>query len=125
MAGSAKPVPDHGLGHLRIVLSETAYVGPGRADLLENIELTGSIAAAGKAMGMSYKRAWSLVQDLNDGFGQPLVVSNRGGPTQGGATLTPFGSEVLAAYRRMEASAQRSIAHEVTALREAMAKPTA
>nr|WP_210338888.1 LysR family transcriptional regulator [Devosia sp. WQ 349K1] len=110
---------------MRIVLSETAYVGPGRADLLENIELTGSIAAAGKAMGMSYKRAWSLVQDLNDGFGQPLVMSMRGGSTQGGATLTLFGSEVLAAYRRMEVSAQCSIVHEVTALREAMAKPTA
>ena len=72
-------VPDDGLTHLRITLSETAYIGPGRADLLELIGSTGSISAAGKAMGMSYKRAWGLVQALNAGFGIALVESSRGG----------------------------------------------
>lgn len=93
----SKAVPEHGLGHLRVVLSETAYIGPGRADLLEGIAATGSIAAAGKAMGMSYKRAWSLVQALNEGFGQPLVISSRGGAGQGGAQLTDAGRQALSA----------------------------
>ncbi len=105
------------LGHLRIVLSETAYIGPGRADLLEGIARTGSISAAGKAMGMSYKRAWGLVQALNDGFGAPLVETNRGGAGQGGAVLTPLGQEVLAHYRDMQRKTESAIAGNVAALR--------
>lgn len=112
-----KPVPPLGLGHLRIVLSETAYIGPGRADLLEGIARTGSISAAGKAMGMSYKRAWGLVQALNDGFGQALVVSSRGGAAQGGASLTPLGAEVLARYRAMQRQTEHAIAQDLAALR--------
>lgn len=112
-----KSAPEHGLGHLRIVLSDTAYVGPGRADLLEGIGRTGSIAAAGKAMGMSYKRAWGLVQALNDGFGAALVVSSRGGAGQGGANLTPLGQQVLDHYRAMEQKAILAIADDVMALR--------
>src|SRR6478735_8218992 len=76
-------VPEDGLTHLRVTLSETAYLGPGRADLLEQIAATGSISAAGKAMGMSYKRAWELVQALNEGFGFALVETSRGGSGQG------------------------------------------
>lgn len=112
-----KPVPPHGLGHLRVVLSETAYIGPGRADLLEGIARSGSIAAAGKAMGMSYKRAWGLVQALNEGFGASLVVSSRGGAAQGGAQLTPLGQAVLEGYRAMEGKVQGVIAADVAALR--------
>jgi molybdate transport system regulatory protein len=112
-----RPAPSHGLGHLRIVLSDTAYIGPGRADLLEGIVATGSISAAGKAMGMSYKRAWGLVQALNEGFGAPLVMSSRGGAAQGGASLTPLGQTVLARYRAMESKAQAAIAEDVAALR--------
>ena len=110
-------VPEHGLGHLRIVLTANAYVGPGRADLLEGIERTGSIAAAGNAMGMSYKRAWSLVQALNEGFGRPLVEASRGGAGQGGAVLTPLGRQVLARYRAMQARTRAAIADDVAALR--------
>lgn len=112
-----KPVPSHGLGHLRVVLSETAYIGPGRADLLDGIARTGSISAAGKEMGMSYKRAWGLVQALNDGFGAALVISSRGGAAQGGASLTPLGQDVLARYRAMQAKAETAIAEDVAALR--------
>ena len=120
-----KPVPPRGLGHLRVVLDATAYIGPGRADLLEGIERSGSIAAAGKAMGMSYKRAWSLVQALNAGFGRPLVLSSRGGAGQGGAQLTPLGREVLARYRAMQAATETAIAAHVQALRALLAdKPT-
>ena len=118
----SKPTPPAGLGHLRVVLSETAYIGPGRADLLEGIARTGSIAAAGKAMGMSYKRAWSLVQALNEGFGRPLVETARGGSTQGGAQLTPLGAEALARYRAMQKATEAAIADDLAALRHAIAK---
>ena len=111
-------VPEDGLSHLRVTLSETAYIGPGRADLLEHIDRTGSISAAGKAMGMSYKRAWGLVQALNDGFGMPLVESSRGGASQGGAQLTEAGRLVLNSYRAMQHKARGAIADEVTILRQ-------
>lgn len=110
-------VPEDGLTHLRVTLDEAAYIGPGRADLLELIDKTGSISAAGKAMGMSYKRAWGLVQALNDGFGQALVESSRGGASQGGAHLTEAGRFVLDHYRAMQNKTREAIAEDVTALR--------
>lgn len=109
-----------GLSHLRVTLSEDFYIGPGRADLLEGIKATGSIAAAGKGMGMSYKRAWSLVQALNEGFGAPLVATSRGGSAQGGAELTAAAHEVLARYRHMQQAAGEAIAADVDALRRLM-----
>ena len=114
----ADKIPSDGLSHLRITLSDTAYIGPGRADLLELIDTTGSISAAGKAMGMSYKRAWGLVQALNEGFGTPLVESSRGGATQGGAHLTEAGRLVLARYRAMQDKTRQAIAEDVAALRQ-------
>lgn len=109
-------IPADGLTHLRVSVSETAYMGPGRADLLALIQTTGSIAAAGKAMGMSYKRAWSLIQALNAGFG-PVVETQRGGAEQGGTTLTPVGEELLARYRHMQELTRTAIAEDVMALR--------
>ncbi|AEQ52737.1 winged helix-turn-helix domain-containing protein [Pelagibacterium halotolerans] len=117
-----RPVPASGLGHLRIVLDENFYIGPGRADLLEGIERTGSISAAGKAMSMSYKRAWSLVQALNDGAGTPLVETIRGGTAQGGAHLTEAGREILARYRAMQEKTGAAIEPDVEAMR-ALVKP--
>ena len=111
-------VPEDGLTHLRVTLSETAYIGPGRADLLELIASTGSISAAGKAMGMSYKRAWTLVQALNAGFGQILVESSRGGAAQGGAQLTEAGQMVLRLYRQMQDKTRGAITDEVAQLRQ-------
>lgn len=112
-----RPVPASGLGHLRIVLDENFYIGPGRADLLEGIDKTGSISAAGKAMSMSYKRAWSLVQALNEGAGTPLVETTRGGTAQGGAHLTQAGREILVRYRAIEEKARAAIEPDVKALR--------
>jgi molybdate transport system regulatory protein len=111
---SSKPFSP-GLSHLRIALSESFYVGPGRADLMELIAETGSISEAAKRMGMSYKRAWSLVQALNDGFGAPLIETARGGKDQG-ASLTPAGREVLERYRGMQAATRHVIARDVDAL---------
>lgn len=116
-----RPVPASGLGHLRIVLDENFYIGPGRADLLEGIDKTGSISAAGKTMSMSYKRAWSLVQALNEGAGISLIETSRGGTAQGGAHLTEAGREILARYRAIEQKTRAAIEPDVEAMR-ALAK---
>lgn len=105
-----------GLTHLRVTFTDDFYVGPGRADLLEGIAETGSIAAAGKRMGMSYKRAWGLVQALNAGWGRPLVETQRGGAGQGGASLSTDGQFVLERYRAMQQAARRAIAADVAAV---------
>ena len=94
-------------------------IGPGKADLLALICETGSIAAAGRRMGMSYKRAWGLVDVLNSMFDEPLVESSRGGEKRGGATLTASGERVLALYRDLEDKSRRASAREIEAL-EAM-----
>jgi molybdate transport system regulatory protein len=113
--------PGVGLTHLRVTLSDTFYLGPGRADLLEGIDKTGSIAEAAKGMGMSYKRAWSLVQALNDGYGAALVETQRGGSGQG-ANLTDDGRSVLDAYRRMQQATQEAIAPGIASLRRDMSR---
>ncbi|MCB1386803.1 MAG: winged helix-turn-helix domain-containing protein [Nitratireductor sp.] len=90
--------------------------GPGKADLLEHIEKTGSIAAAGRAMGMSYKRAWMLVETMNALFAEPLVSSNRGGSEGGGAALTQTGRAVLAHYRALEAATRNAGSEAIAAI---------
>lgn len=116
-------VPESGLTHLRVTLAADVYLGPGRADLLELIDKTGSISAAAREMGMSYRRAWMLVRVLNEGFDTVLVDATRGGSGQGGAVLTDLGQEVLKRYRHMEQLAGDSIAEDVVALRARM-KPS-
>lgn len=88
--------------HLRVVLQGGIAVGPGRAELLEAIRETGSISAAGRAMTMSYKRAWDLVEQMNASFRMPLVSTSTGGPSGGGSRLTATGEAVLAAFRAIE-----------------------
>lgn len=88
---------------LRLYLGEGEMIGPGKAALLEGIARTGSISAVGREMGMSYKRAWMLVEAMNEMFAEPLVSSARGGAGGGGAALTPTGEEVLALFRQVEA----------------------
>jgi molybdate transport system regulatory protein len=87
---------------IRIVFGEEAMLGPGKAELLERIRDTGSIAAAGRGMTMSYKRAWMLVEEMNGAFREPLVDSTRGGAKGGGARLTAAGEAVLTNYRKLE-----------------------
>jgi molybdate transport system regulatory protein len=102
---------------LRIVLAPDIAIGPGKADLLQGIRETGSIAAAGRRMGMSYKRAWYLVETMNGHFAGPLVTASKGGPKGGGAALTALGQEVLKSYRRMEQLTHRAVAAEMGRLR--------
>ncbi len=104
------------LARLRIILRDGAAIGPGKVDLLEGIHETGSIAAAGRRMGMSYKRAWSLTETLNGYFDMPLAETAKGGARGGGARLTPLGEEVLRRYRQMEADAASALAKDLKAL---------
>jgi molybdate transport system regulatory protein len=94
---------------LRVLYGSAIAIGPGKADLLDAIARTGSISAAGRAMRMSYRRAWLLVDTMNRCFRGPLVEASKGGPHGGGARLTPLGAEVLACYRALEASAAASL----------------
>ncbi len=86
---------------LRLLFGDRLVFGPGKGELLARIEETGSIAAAGRAMGMSYRRAWALVEEMNAAFRTPLVLSVRGGSGGGGAALSEEGRAVLAAYRAL------------------------
>src|SRR5690349_22319586 len=91
---------------IRVDLSPLGALGPGKARLLELVDETGSISAAGRAMDMSYRRAWLLVAALNQMFREPVVATKLGGKAGGGAALTPFGREVTRLYRALEAAAQ-------------------
>lgn len=104
--------------HLRIKLDSEAALGPGKAALLQAIAETGSISAAGRRLGMSYRRAWQLADALNADFGQALVETLAGGKGGGGAQLSAAGVEVLRRYRRIEAACAKAIAAEVKALRK-------
>ncbi|PWG17520.1 winged helix-turn-helix domain-containing protein [Salibaculum griseiflavum] len=110
------PTDPPGRLRIRIVFDEDEMIGPGKADLLDGIARTGSIAGAGREMGMSYKRAWDLIGTLNAMFRGPLVESTRGGPGGGGAVLTDLGREVLGLYRDFEEAAARGGAEQLMAL---------
>ncbi|MEZ5810520.1 MAG: LysR family transcriptional regulator [Rhizobiaceae bacterium] len=91
---------------IRVVFGPGGMIGPGKAELLERIDRTGSIAAAGREMRMSYKRAWQLVETMNAMFRDHVVERTRGGARGGGARLTPAGRAVLHEYRALEAEAR-------------------
>jgi molybdate transport system regulatory protein len=101
---------------LTVILESGARIGPGKAALLDSVRATGSIAAAARAMGMDYKRAWLLVDSLNRAFGAPVVERTAGGPRGGGAVLTVLGEDLLARYRRLEAAAAELAADDLAAL---------
>lgn len=101
---------------LRIDLAPGAAIGPGKVRLMELIREEGSIAAAGRRMGMSYRRAWRLVDALNGTFNGPLVEAQPGGSGGGGAVLTPLGLAVIERYRTIEALATKASASALSEL---------
>jgi molybdate transport system regulatory protein len=103
---------------IRIVFGDQEMIGPGKVELLERIDHCGSIAAAGREMGMSYKRAWQLIGALNAMFREPLVDGTRGGPGGGGAVLTEMGRMVLRHYRDIETKAAEAGAMRINAIQE-------
>lgn len=106
---------DHFL-KIRIANGRNIAMGPGKADLLEALDQYGSISSAAKHMGMSYRRAWELVDTMNKCFDQPLVVSSAGGQHGGGAQLTEFGRLILKSYRNIVTKAQQSAQPELAIL---------
>jgi molybdate transport system regulatory protein len=113
-------MPDCGMAHIRVtlVLNSGSRIGPGKAALLESILSNGSISAAARAMGMDYKRAWLLIDSLNQAFTSPAVERTTGGTGGGGAILTALGSDLLARYRRLEAEAANLAAADLEALEQ-------
>jgi molybdate transport system regulatory protein len=108
---------------VRIDLDPEGRIGPGKIALLEHIDKCGSISAAGRAMEMSYKRAWDLVDEVNRICRQAAVERQTGGKNGGGAVLTPFGLSLVTRYRKIERAATSSARKELQALRSAIGKP--
>ena len=108
---------------LRVDFGQSRAIGPGKVRLLEAVHDTGSISQAGKRLGMSYRRAWLLIDDMNRCFRKPVVATQSGGTKGGGAALTSFGSDVVRNYRAIEAHAavatKRNIRQLEAALRHA------
>ncbi|RVT96132.1 LysR family transcriptional regulator [Rhodovarius crocodyli] len=112
---NAPSLPETAMLSLRVDLPQ-GRIGPGKVALLEAIGREGSISAAGRAMGMSYKRAWDLVDTLNQMLVEPAVAANPGGVGGGGASLTPAGEALIRDYRALEAAAEQAANPYVTSL---------
>lgn len=101
---------------IRIYLGDGHSVGPGKVQLLEAVRELGSISAAARSMGMAYRHGWELIDDMNQCFRSPVVTGAIGGRAGGGATLTPFGEEVVRRFRAMEKRARTAMARDLAAL---------
>lgn len=110
---------------LRIDFDKDRALGPGKVRLLELVGETGSISVAGRAMGMSYRRAWLLVDALNQTFRHPVVQTRGGGVGGGGANLTAFGDELVENYRAMERETRETVARRLADLEQALAPAAA
>jgi len=109
---------------LRILGPGSPAMGPGKAELIERIGQTGSISAAARAMGMSYRRAWQLVEALNAAFARSVVVTAVGGERGGGARVTPYGRRLAARFRIMEDKASRAIAGDLKSFARQLRGPS-
>jgi molybdate transport system regulatory protein len=113
--GAPGPMPDTRLS-IRLDLPSGDRIGPGKIALLEAIQASGSISGAARALGMSYRRAWLLVEEINESLQQPAVTAATGGRQGGGAALTPSGERVIALYRSIEDIARSSAKEEFRAV---------
>ena len=105
---------------VRVDFGADRALGPGKIRLLEAIGKTGSISRAGRALGMSYRRAWLLVDDLNRCFREPVVTTQPGGSRGGGAALAPFGRELIKKYRAIETQATGAAKRQLRDLENAL-----
>jgi molybdate transport system regulatory protein len=105
---------------IRVDFGAFGYLGPGKIALMELIAKHGSISAAGKEMGMSYRRAWLLVDEINQIFREPLVAKQTGGSGGGGARLTKLGRDVVSRYRAIESAAATAAAGDLRALKASL-----
>ncbi|WP_299452292.1 LysR family transcriptional regulator [uncultured Pigmentiphaga sp.] len=106
---------------MRIYRDGGTAVGPGKIALLEAVVRTGSITAAAQEMGMSYRRAWLLIHELNRSLRRPAVATAVGGARGGGTTVTETGHEIIRRYRSVEAAAERAAAADLAALKRMLA----
>lgn len=106
---------------LRIDLDPESRIGPGKIELLEKVIALGSISAAGRAMNMSYRRAWELIEAINVMCGSPAVEARAGGEKGGGARVTPLGHAIVTRYRAIEKAAALAAEPELQALRREIA----
>jgi len=107
---------------IRLTLAPGLMIGPGKIALLERVRAEGSISAAARSMGMSYKRAWELVDEVNSMFVKPAVLTSKGGKTGGGALLSDLGIELIRAYRTLEEASVRAFHAQFADLRPALRK---
>jgi molybdate transport system regulatory protein len=110
---------------LRVLSSKHPAMGPGKARLVALIAESGSISAAARKMGMSYRRAWQLVESLNKSFNRPVVLTAVGGKRGGGAVVTDFGKGLVESYHRMEAKASSAIVADLEEFNSHLRKPVA
>ena len=110
---------------LRVDFGSSRSIGPGKIRLLEAIDRTGSISQAGRALGMSYRRAWLLIDDMNQCFRHAVVTAKPGGSQGGGAVLTEFGTELVCDYRAIESAAQVAAKKRLRGLEAALRKSRA
>src|SRR5580692_2196957 len=110
---------------VRVDLGSKRALGPGKIRLLEAIGATGSISQAGRALDMSYRRAWLLVDDMNRCFRAPVVTTQGGGAKGGGAALTPFGRALIEQYRAIEARAMAAASPQLRALETSLRRRAA
>ncbi len=108
---------------LRLLSPGGPAIGPGKAELIERIAETGSISAAARGMGMSYRRAWQLVEALNRSFREPVVATAIGGKRGGGALVTPFGRRLASRFRAMEGKASKAIEGDLRTLQGWLRRP--
>lgn len=108
---------------LRVLAEKFPAMGPGKARLIALIAETGSISAAAREMGMSYRRAWQLVEALNQSFNQPVVLTVTGGKRGGGTIVTDFGKRLVARYHGMEVKASAAIAADLREFSAHLRKP--
>lgn len=107
---------------IRIDLASGDRIGPGKIALLEAIRSKGSISAAARSIGMSYRRAWLLVEQINAALQEPAVTGITGGRRGGGAVVTPVGERIIKIYRAIETSARKSASGEFRAVEKIIRK---
>ena len=101
---------------IRIDLASGNRIGPGKIALLEAIRSTGSISGAARSIGMSYRRAWLLVEEINQTVREPAVTAETGGVRGGGAVVTPVGEQIINLYRSIETQARSAAGSEFRAI---------
>jgi molybdate transport system regulatory protein len=121
---AAKPISKTSL-HLRLDFGGERSIGPGKIRLLELINETGSISAAGRALQMSYRQAWLLIDELNHMFREPVVIAQTGGGGGGGASVTETGNDIVRLYREMERRAYGVSTPEIRSLARLLTPPAA